>query len=137
MSCACKGIDPSYQIPDALWERIRPLLPAPKPKKKAGRPRMDDRQAMTAIVYLLRTGCQWSALPRCLGARSTVHDRYQEWRAAGVFQRMWQDALEQYDDCRGVEWEWQALDGAMTKAPLGGKRYGSQPHGSREERHEA
>ena len=58
------GVDPEYQIPDELWERIKPLLPAPKPKKKPGRPRMDDRKAMTAIIYVLRTGCQWKALPR-------------------------------------------------------------------------
>jgi len=62
------GVDPKYQIPDELWERIKPLLPAPKPKKKPGRPRMDDRKAMTALFYVLRTGCQWKALPCSLGA---------------------------------------------------------------------
>ena len=45
------GVDPKYQIPDELWERIKPLLPAPKPKKKPGLPRMDDRKAMTALFY--------------------------------------------------------------------------------------
>jgi hypothetical protein len=78
------GVDPNYQIPDELWERIKPLLPAPKPKKKPGRPRMDDRKAMTAIFYVLRTGLKWKALPRSLGAPSTAHDRFQEWREAGV-----------------------------------------------------
>jgi len=43
-------------------------------------PRMNDRKAMSAIFYVLRTGCQWNALPRSLGASSTVHDRFQEWR---------------------------------------------------------
>src|SRR6266480_1355491 len=47
-------------------------------------PRMDDRQALDAIFYVLRTGCQWKALPRSLGAGSTVHDRFQEWQQAGV-----------------------------------------------------
>jgi len=70
------GVAPDYQLPDELWEHIKPLLPPPKPKKKAGRPRMDDRKAMTAIFYILRTGCQWKALPRSLGAPSTVHDRF-------------------------------------------------------------
>ena len=60
-------------------------------KKKTGQPRMDERKAMSAIFYLLRTGCQWNALPRSLGASSTVHDRFQEWRKAGVFKRMWID----------------------------------------------
>ena len=62
------GVAADYQIPDALWAQIEPLLPAPPPKKKDGRPRMQDRHAMTAIFYLLRTGCQWVALPRSLGA---------------------------------------------------------------------
>ncbi len=53
----------AYQIPDRLWDRIRVLLPPPKRKKKSGRPRMDDRQAMNAVFYVLRTGCQWKAIP--------------------------------------------------------------------------
>ncbi len=117
------GVDPKFQIPDQLWERIKVLLPPPKPKKKKpGRPRMDDRQAMTAIFYVLRTGCQWKALPRSLGASSTVHDRFQEWRAAGVFEKLWQAGLLEYDKKKGLDWEWQSMDGAITKAPLGGKR---------------
>jgi putative transposase len=122
------GVAPEYQISDELWQRIEPLLPAPKPKKKSGRPRMDDRKAMSAIFYVLRTGCQWQALPRSLGASSTVHDRFQEWRDAGVFVRMWQAGLHEYDELTGLDWEWQAMDGAMTKAPLGGKRNRSQSH---------
>ncbi|MCL6432251.1 MAG: IS5 family transposase [Anaerolineae bacterium] len=127
MTGDCLGVALEYQIPDELWERIEPLLPEPKPKKKSGRPRMDDRQAMTAIFYVLRTGCQWKALPRRLGAASTVHDRFQEWAEAGVFERMWQAGLMEYDERVGIEWEWQAMDGAMTKAPLGGKGTGPNP----------
>lgn len=121
------GVDPKYQIPDELWERIKPLLPAPKPKKKPGRPRMDDRKAMTAIFYVLRTGCQWKALPRSLGAPSTVHDRFQEWQESGVFEKLWQAGLLEYDGRVGLDWEWQSIDGAMTKAPLGGKGTGPNP----------
>lgn len=121
------GVNPEYQIPDELWERIRSLLPPPKKKKKPGRPRMDDRQAMTAIFYLLRTGCQWKALPRSLGAPSTVHDRFQEWQQAGVFERLWQAGVLEYDRVKGLNWEWQAMDGAMTKAPLGGEATGANP----------
>ena len=70
------GVESAYEIPDVLWDRITPLLPPRKKKKKAGRPRMNDRKAMSAIFYVLRTGCQWNALPS-LGASSTVHDRLQ------------------------------------------------------------
>lgn len=116
------GVAPKYQISDELWARVKPLLPPAKPKKESGRPRMDDRKAMTAIFYVLRTGCQWQALPRSLGASSTVHDRFQGWRDAGVFVRMWQAGLHEYDELNGLDWEWQSMDGAMTQAPLGGKR---------------
>jgi len=117
------GVESAYEIPDALWDRIKPLLPSHKKKKKAGRPRMDDRRAMSAIFYVLRTGCQWNALPKSLGASSTVHDRFQEWRKAGVFRRMWIDGLSIYDKKVGIDWKWQAMDGTITKAPLGGKMY--------------
>jgi len=123
-----KAVDDGWRIPDELWERIEPLLPPKRSYPKGGRPRMPDRQAMDAIFYVLRTGCQWKALPRSLGAPSTVHDRFQEWREAGVFERMWRAGLLEYDERVGMEWEWQALDGAITKAPLGGKRGRSQSH---------
>jgi putative transposase len=118
----------AYQIPDRLWDRVERLLPPPKPKKKSGRPRMDDRLAMNAIFYVLRTGCQWKALPKSLGAGSTVHDRFQEWRDAGVFQRLWKQGLTEYDAKKGLEWRWQTIDTAMTKAPLGGKKHRPKPN---------
>ena len=114
------SVDERWRIPDALWERIEPLLPPEGPKPKGGRPRAPSRQCMDAIFYVLRTGCQWKALPRCFGAASTVHDRFQQWREAGVFEKLWRDGLSRYDEELGLEWEWQAMDGAMTKAPLGG-----------------
>jgi len=118
----------TYQISDELWDRIKALLPPPKRKKKSGRPRMDDRLAANAIFYFLRTGCQWKAIPRNLGASSTVHDRFQEWRKARVFQRLWMGGLMEYDVVKKLDWEWQVMEGAITKAPLGGKKYWPQPN---------
>jgi transposase len=117
------GVDSLYEIPDMLWDRIIPLLSPRKKKKKTGRPRMDDRKAISAIFYVLKTGCQWKALPRSLGASSTVHDRFQEWRKEGVFKRMWIDRLLVYDGNNKIDWKWQAMDGVITKAPLGGKKH--------------
>ena len=123
------GINSSYEISDELWNQIFTLLVhKPKRKKKTGRPRMNDRKAMTAIFYIVRTGCQWKALPRSLGASSTVHDRFQEWRNYGVFKQMWIDGLKLYDEKIGINWKWQSMDGAITKAPLGGKKYRTKSH---------
>jgi putative transposase len=130
-------VDDGWRIPDELWRRIEPLLPAKPPQPQGGRPWTRDRQAMDGIFYVLRTGCQWKALPRTIGAASTVHDRFQQWVKAGVFERLWAAGVLEYDALKGIEWEWQALDGAMTKAPLGGKRHRSQPHRPRQAGHEA
>jgi putative transposase len=61
---------------------------------------------------------------RTLHPKSTVHDRFHEWCSAGIFQRLWKEALLTYDDKTGVNWAWQSMDGTMTKAPLGGERTG-------------
>jgi putative transposase len=93
----------SYRISDALWEQIKPLLP-PKLPQKGGRPRMDNRKAMEAIFYVFHTGCGWKALPRSMGAKSTVHARFQKWRKAGLFQRMWLEGLLSYDEMKAFVW---------------------------------
>jgi transposase len=85
--------EPGITLSDAAWQTIQPLLPTPAPKKQKGRPRMDDRQAMLAIWYKLRTGCSWKHLPRSLGAGSTIHDRYLEWQQAGFFDRLKQAGI--------------------------------------------
>ena len=120
-------INPAFFPPESLWQAIEPLLPAEKPKPQGGRPRCCSRQMFFGIFYVLRTGIQWKALPRCLGAASTVHDRYQEWVAAGVFDQLWTTGLMQLH-CEGqLDFEWQSLDGCMTKAPLGGAATGPNP----------
>jgi putative transposase len=88
---------------------------------------MPDRDAFAAIVYVLRTGIQWNALPRHLGASSTVHDRFQAWERAGVFRAIWAAGLAEYDELQGIDWTWQAADGVMTKAPFGGAATGPNP----------
>ncbi|HEY4387474.1 MAG TPA: IS5 family transposase [Ktedonobacteraceae bacterium] len=116
-----------WQVSDELWEHVSPFIPQAPSHAKGGRPRMPDRDALSAIIYVLRTGIQWNALPRELGASSTVHDRFQEWERAGVFRRLWQVGLQQYDELEGIQWEWQAVDGVMTKAPFGHAATGANP----------
>jgi hypothetical protein len=58
---------------------------------------------------------------------SSAHRRFQEWTQAGVFQTLWAQGLLDYDELKGIEWEWQAVDGVMTKAPLGQEQTGPNP----------
>ncbi len=108
-----------WELSDEVWERARPLLPPHKLRPKGGRPPRDDRQMLGAILYVLRTGLQWNALPPEIGASTTVYDRFRAWERAGVFARLWAAGLEEFDELVGIDWEWQSLDGVMTKAPFG------------------
>ncbi|MEO8396639.1 MAG: IS5 family transposase [Chloroflexota bacterium] len=113
-----------------MWAELEPLLPQRVNTHRfgGGRPRVPDRRCADAIFYVLRTGCQWQALDATeLCAHSTAHDRFQEWVEAGLFLRLWQAGVEQFDELKGIDWEWTSMDGAMTKAPLGGKKTGRNP----------
>jgi transposase len=118
-----------FHVTDELWAVWEPLLPVHINRHRfgGGRPRVPDRQCADGIFYVLRTGCQWKALDDtkiCSG--STAHTRFQEWVAAGVFWRLWEVALERYDELKGLDWEWLSMDGAQTKAPLGGEKKRAQ-----------
>jgi putative transposase len=116
-----------WTVSDEFWERVEPLVPPAPSHAKGGRPRMPDRKAFEAMIYVLRTGIQWNALPKEMGASSTVHERFQEWERAGFFKRLWEEELVHYDELEGIEWEWQSVDGVMTKAPLGKGATGNNP----------
>jgi transposase len=125
----------SWTVSDALWRKIEPLLPARERqpgrayerRPGAGRKPMAARQIFSAMVYVLRTGCQWKALPRQYGSASSVHKYFQIWHRAGFFQRLWQAGLAEYDGMHGIAWQWQAADGSMGKAPLATECAGRNP----------
>jgi transposase len=116
-----------HEVPDALWQRIELFLPMYKPSPKGGRPRLPMRNVAGGILYVLATGCQWKAMPKQFGSGSAIHDYFQEWVEWGVFQELWEFALSEYDELKGIEWKWQSMDGAMTKSPLGGEKNRQKP----------
>ena len=122
------------QIPEALWERMDLVIPIYKTSCKGGRPRLPMRNVVSGIFYVLRTGCQWKAMPKQFGSGSAIHAYFQEWVDLGVFEELWQLALTEYDDLKGIDWKWQCMDGAMTKAPLGGEKNREKPDRSRQAR---
>lgn len=117
-----------WHVPDDLWKLIAPLFGPEKKPGTPGRPAVPYRLIFDAIIYVLRTGCQWSALPReQFAPKSTVWGRFNEWAKAGLFQQAWALVLNYYDLEVGIGWKWEAMDGAMTKAPLGGEATGPSP----------
>ena len=126
-----------FRISDDLWAVLEPLLPDHVNTHRfgGGRPRVPDRRCADAIFYVLRTGCQWEALNQTeLCAKSTAHDRFGQWVDAGVFLKLWQVGVERFDELKGIDWDWLSMDGAMTKAPLGGEKDGAEPHRPRQRR---
>lgn len=126
-----------WKISDELWSKIEPLLPVPvNPHPRGGgKKRVPYRKVMNGILFVLKTGCQWKSLDAtgiCSG--STAHLRFQEWQRAGVFLQFWQKGLLEYDDLHGIDWKWQSMDGAMTKAPLGGGKNGCKSDRSGQKR---
>lgn len=118
-----------FALTQPLWERFERILPKYEPSPRGGRPRLDLRAVANAIFYVLRTGCQWLSLKReaygCSGR--SAHRYFQNWVDQGVFLRLWQSGLQEYDDLKGIKWAWQPADGATCKSPLGGKATGANP----------
>jgi transposase len=97
-------------------------------KPGAGRKAKPARQVFEAIVYVLRTGCQWKALPKeRFGSASSVHKHFLEWEEARFFEALWKAGLAEYDEMAGIAWRWQSIDGSMMKAPLAQEAVGPNP----------
>ena len=114
--------DPTiWRVDETLWALLAPILRVDKPRKKPGRPRRDDRAIFEGLIWLARTGSQWSQLPRHFGPKSTVHERFAEWVATGKLEQAWAVLLREYDGEIGLDWTWQVADGCIVKAPFGKK----------------
>ena len=121
----------SWTISDEFWEVIEPYIPRHqrnsnkkyKRKPGGGRKPPDYREILEKMLYVLRTGCQWKSIP----GGSNVHRYFQEWSAIGFFEGIWAAGLYEYDEIKGIDWEWQSLDGCMVKAPLAQESVGPNP----------
>jgi putative transposase len=122
-----KPLPTIWRVPDALWSVIEQVLAELDPPARTGRKRIDARSALDAIIFRLRSGCQWNRLPKEFPDDSSVHRTFQRWVRLGVFNRVWAVLLEACEDLGGCDWEWQAADTAMGKARFGGNLVGPNP----------
>jgi len=125
----------AWEVSEVFWSKVEPLVPKAKRAKDkeyqrrrgAGRKPIESRKIFEAIVYVLRTGIQWKALPKEYGSSSSIHRYFRKWEAAGFFLKLWKKGLAEYDDLEGISWRWQSIDGAMTKAPTAQETVGPNP----------
>jgi len=126
----------SWEVSDEFWMRVEPLIPKRERAQErdyrrrpgGGRKPMAPRKAFEAIVFVLRTGCQWKSLPKeKFGSASSVHKYFRDWLKAGFFQKLWRAGLAEYDELEGIAWKWQSIDGSMIKAPLAQDSVGPNP----------
>jgi transposase len=103
-----------HELSDEQWERLRPLLPPQK--ARTGRPANDHRAMVNGMVWIARTGAPWRDLPERYGKWPSVYSRFQRWRKAGVWDRIWSE-LQRQDDAAGkVDWEIHFVDGTIVRA---------------------
>lgn len=110
------------EMPDSLWEQVEPILEPFKRKRSGGSPPTPLRNILNGIIFRLKTGCQWAMIPKCYGSKSAIHEHYQRWVHAGVFDQILLLCLEAYHENEGLELSWQSMDGSIIQAPVRDKK---------------
>ncbi len=122
-------------VDDALWAVIEPLLPLkPRRKRYPGRKRLDDRRALSGIVFVLQSGIPWEMLPQEMGCGSgmTCWRRLREWQEAGVWDRLHRVLLSKLRGAEKLDLSRVIVDSSSVRAVHGGKkRDRTQPIGAR------
>ena len=124
-----RALDP--RVVDAVWTAVAGLLPPPPIDEHplgCHRPRIDDKTCFTGLLYRLVFGCSWVDAGRLVGVgQATLRRRRDEWLAAGVFDRLVEEAIAGYDRIRGLDLTEVSVDGSLHKAPCGGQGIGPNP----------
>jgi transposase len=111
-------------VSDVLWKQIEPLLPPePEPSPLGGRPRVMNRQAFTGVVFVLRTGIPWQALPTEMGcgSGSTCWRRFAEWTRLAVWSKLHTLLLSQLGKAGAINLQRAVIDSASVRAVFGGR----------------
>ena len=113
-------------LSDALWSIIEPILPPPKPRRfrYPGRKPVGNRQCLTGILFVLKTGIPWEDLPQEMGCGSgmTCWRRLRDWRRAGVWARLHATLLANLHEAGQIDWSRAVVDSASVRAVGGGKK---------------
>jgi transposase len=116
-------------LTDELWDIIKPLLPPPKPRPKGGRPPIPDRDALTGILFVLKTGIPWEDLPQEMGCGCgmTCWRRLRDWAEAGVWDDLHWVLLSELNAADEIDWSRAVVDSASVRAVFGGRKPAQAP----------
>lgn len=128
-------------VSDELWELIQPLLPQKQRRFRfPGRKRIDDRAVLTGIIFVLKTGIPWEALPREMGCGCgmTCWRRLQQWQQQGVWQKLHEVLLAKLRGADRIDWKRALIDSTFVRATHRGQKTGPSPvdrrkYGSRQQ----
>ena len=111
-------------VTDDLWALIKPLIPKRPARPKGGRPPVGDREALTGILFVLRTGIPWEYLPQEMGCGSgmTCWRRLRDWQAAGVWDRLHRRLLDKLRAADQIDWSRAVVDSGSVRAVGGAKK---------------
>lgn len=125
-------------VSDELWSIVRILIPRVRAKPKGGRLRIADRATLTGILFVLRTGIPWEALPLEMGCGSgvTCWRRLRDWQKLGVWRQLHRELLRRLRQADRIDWSRAALDSSSIAAKRG-RRDGTEPDRSGPSGHEA
>ena len=109
----------SCELTDAQWLKIKCLLPKDEPSARGGRRRINDREVMEGILWVLRSGARWKDLPRRFPSPTTCWRRLREWEDAGVWLAIWRAFLSELDEAGQLDWHEVFADGTFAPAKKG------------------
>ena len=116
-------------LSDELWEVIQPILPAWEPSPKGGHPRLDDRKALTGILFVLKTGIPREDLPHEMGCGCgmTCWRRLRDWQKDGTWDRIHRELLGRLRGADKIDWSRALIDSSFVRAAYGGAATGPSP----------
>lgn len=112
-------------VSDELWNLVEPILPKHLYVPGIGKPRVPDRVCLTGIIFVLKTGIPWEDFPHEMGCCGmTLWNRLDEWRQAGVWERLHHLVLNQLRAEERIDLSRVIVDSSSVRAVHGGKKRG-------------